>query len=65
VKPQRKVADAYVEGIIERALAKAELKKRAEYIKPDRGQEKQETFLSHLVEATDGAFSRVDFTQCV
>ncbi|KAJ7798601.1 cytochrome P450 monooxygenase pc-3 [Mycena olivaceomarginata] len=44
VKPQRKVADAYVEGIIERA---------AEYIKPDRGQEKQETFLSHLVEATD------------
>jgi hypothetical protein len=65
VKPQRKVADAYVEGIIERALAEAELKKRAEYIKPDRGQEKQETFLSHLVEATDGAFSRVEFTQCV
>ncbi|KAJ7826815.1 cytochrome P450 monooxygenase pc-3 [Mycena olivaceomarginata] len=53
VKPQRKVADAYVEGIIERALAEAALKKRAEYIKPDRGQEKQETFLSHLVEATD------------
>jgi hypothetical protein len=56
-KPHRMVADAYVEGIVEKALERKRAGKQGDG-KPDGEQaQEQETFLSHLVQATDDAFS--------
>ncbi|KAJ7321640.1 cytochrome P450 monooxygenase pc-3 [Mycena albidolilacea] len=53
VKPHRVVADAYVEGIVEKALERKRAGKQGDG-KPDGEQaQEQETFLSHLVQATD------------